>query len=213
MYFTVLHVSLLSNPYCFPLACILLKLMLINCLCYLLCCVFFFFLFWRLLELYNWFKWKMPRNPLMCSQPPCQSNCLHHDCLFIRNLLFYYSNIRLSFHPYICVKLGTGISSKPFVCVCHVHRCISACGSMTQQFLPRWPQHSRPFRVINSDRSIKKGIMAYDLKDLQNKVRAGIKRIGVKERVKCTIGLKERKKRKSFLFPFAFLSFLLCFYS
>lgn len=69
---------------------------------------------------------------------------------------------------------------------------------MTQQFLPRWPQHSRPFRVINSDRSIKKGIMAYDLKDLQNKVRAGIKRIGVKERVKCTIGLKEGKKEKVF---------------
>ncbi|XP_026068436.1 cell death activator CIDE-3-like [Carassius auratus] len=49
-------------------------------------------------------------------------------------------------------------------------KCISVCGSMTQQLLPRWPQHSRPFRVINSDRSIKKGIMADDLKDLQKKV-------------------------------------------
>ncbi|XP_059426206.1 cell death activator CIDE-3 [Carassius carassius] len=49
-------------------------------------------------------------------------------------------------------------------------KCISACGSMTQQLLPSWPQHSRPFRVINSERSIKKGIMANDLRDLQNKV-------------------------------------------
>lgn len=49
-------------------------------------------------------------------------------------------------------------------------KCISACGSVTQQLLPRWPQHSRPFRVINSDRSIKKGIMADDLRDLRNKV-------------------------------------------
>ncbi|XP_073708393.1 cell death activator CIDE-3 [Garra rufa] len=49
-------------------------------------------------------------------------------------------------------------------------KCISACGSMTQQLLPRWPQHCRPFRVINSDRSIKKGVMADDLRDLRNKV-------------------------------------------
>ncbi|KAK7155113.1 hypothetical protein R3I93_009913 [Phoxinus phoxinus] len=49
-------------------------------------------------------------------------------------------------------------------------KCISACGSMTQQLLPRWTQHARPFRVINSDRSIKKGIMASDLRDLRNKV-------------------------------------------
>ncbi|KAK2889035.1 hypothetical protein Q8A67_014410 [Cirrhinus molitorella] len=49
-------------------------------------------------------------------------------------------------------------------------KCISACGSMTQQLLPRWPQNSRPFRVINSDRSIKKGIMVDDLRDLRNKV-------------------------------------------
>ncbi|XP_059417089.1 uncharacterized protein LOC132152318 [Carassius carassius] len=48
-------------------------------------------------------------------------------------------------------------------------KCISVCGSMTQQLLPCWPQHSRPFRVINSDRSIKKGIMADDLKDLQKR--------------------------------------------
>ncbi|XP_048026210.1 cell death activator CIDE-3-like [Megalobrama amblycephala] len=49
-------------------------------------------------------------------------------------------------------------------------KCISACGSMTQQLLPRWTQHVRPFRVTDSDRSIKKGIMAGDLRDLQNKV-------------------------------------------
>ncbi|XDV36139.1 hypothetical protein PO909_005983 [Leuciscus waleckii] len=49
-------------------------------------------------------------------------------------------------------------------------KCISACGSMTQQLLPRWTQHARPFRVIDSDRSIKKGIMASDLRDLRNKV-------------------------------------------
>ncbi|XP_051996951.1 cell death activator CIDE-3 isoform X2 [Xyrauchen texanus] len=42
--------------------------------------------------------------------------------------------------------------------------------SMTQQLLPGWTQRSRPFRVINNDRSIKKGIMADGLKDLQNKV-------------------------------------------
>ncbi|XP_056314993.1 cell death activator CIDE-3 isoform X1 [Danio aesculapii] len=49
-------------------------------------------------------------------------------------------------------------------------KCISACGSVTHQILPRWTQHSRPFRVINSDRSIKKGIMADDLEDLHHKV-------------------------------------------
>ncbi|RXN24907.1 cell death activator CIDE-3-like protein [Labeo rohita] len=49
-------------------------------------------------------------------------------------------------------------------------RCISACGSVTQQLLPRWPQHSRPFRVVNSDHSVKKGIMVNNLEDLRNKV-------------------------------------------
>ncbi|XP_056089588.1 cell death activator CIDE-3 isoform X2 [Rhinichthys klamathensis goyatoka] len=49
-------------------------------------------------------------------------------------------------------------------------KCISICGSMTQQLLPRWTQHARPFRVIDSDRSIKKGIMASHLRDLRNKV-------------------------------------------
>ncbi|TRY97703.1 hypothetical protein DNTS_004724, partial [Danionella cerebrum] len=48
-------------------------------------------------------------------------------------------------------------------------RCVGACGSMKQQLLPRWT-HSRPFRVITSDRTMKKGIMAENLQDLRNKV-------------------------------------------
>ncbi|TRY96675.1 hypothetical protein DNTS_029036 [Danionella cerebrum] len=48
-------------------------------------------------------------------------------------------------------------------------KCVGACGSMKQQLLPRWT-HSRPFRVITSDRTMKKGIMAENLQDLRNKV-------------------------------------------
>ncbi|KAI2663415.1 Cell death activator CIDE-3 [Labeo rohita] len=53
-------------------------------------------------------------------------------------------------------------------------KCISACGSVTQQLLPRWPQHSRPFRVVNSDHSVKKGIMVNNLEDLRNKDGTGV---------------------------------------
>ncbi|KAL7891521.1 hypothetical protein AOLI_G00009970 [Acnodon oligacanthus] len=45
------------------------------------------------------------------------------------------------------------------------HRCVSASASVFPSFSPR----PRPFRVINSDRSIKKGIMADGLRDLLNK--------------------------------------------
>ncbi|XP_076869735.1 cell death activator CIDE-3 [Brachyhypopomus gauderio] len=45
------------------------------------------------------------------------------------------------------------------------HRCVSASASVLPSFSPR----ARPFRVTNSDRSIKKGIMADGLSDLLNK--------------------------------------------
>uniref|UniRef100_A0A7N8YDL5 Cell death activator CIDE-3 n=1 Tax=Mastacembelus armatus TaxID=205130 RepID=A0A7N8YDL5_9TELE len=50
---------------------------------------------------------------------------------------------------------------KPFTCIYFV-RCVSASVSAT----PR----PKPFRVTNADRSVKKGIMAYALEDLMNKV-------------------------------------------
>ncbi|KAK1796539.1 hypothetical protein P4O66_009574, partial [Electrophorus voltai] len=46
------------------------------------------------------------------------------------------------------------------------HRCVSASASVLPSFSPR----PRPFRVTNSNRSIKKGIMADGLSDLLNKI-------------------------------------------
>lgn len=48
-------------------------------------------------------------------------------------------------------------------------RCVAASASVLPSFNPR----PRPFRVTNSDRSVKKGIMADGLRDLMNKVRRG----------------------------------------
>ncbi|KAG9277097.1 cell death activator CIDE-3-like [Astyanax mexicanus] len=45
------------------------------------------------------------------------------------------------------------------------HRCVSASASVLPSFSP----HPRPFRVTNSDRSVKKGIMADGLRDLLDK--------------------------------------------
>lgn len=50
-------------------------------------------------------------------------------------------------------------------------RCVTASASMTQQLLTGRAFRLRPFRVTNADRSLKKGIMAYSLGDLINKVR------------------------------------------
>lgn len=49
-------------------------------------------------------------------------------------------------------------------------RCVTASASMTQQLLTGRAFRLRPFRVTNADRSLKKGIMAYSLGDLINKV-------------------------------------------
>lgn len=49
------------------------------------------------------------------------------------------------------------------------NRCVAASASVLPSFNPR----PRPFRVTNSDRSVKKGIMADGLRDLLNKVRKG----------------------------------------
>ncbi|KAI4901462.1 hypothetical protein NFI96_014940 [Prochilodus magdalenae] len=46
------------------------------------------------------------------------------------------------------------------------HRCVSASASVLPSFSPR----PKPFRVTNSDRSLKKGIMADGLRDLLNKL-------------------------------------------
>lgn len=55
-----------------------------------------------------------------------------------------------------------------------VFRCVSASvsasTSMTQQLLSGRPPRSKPFRVTNADRSVKKGIMADTLEDLMDKV-------------------------------------------
>ncbi|TWW61752.1 Cell death activator CIDE-3 [Takifugu flavidus] len=48
--------------------------------------------------------------------------------------------------------------------------CVTASASMTQQLLTGRASRPRPFRVTNADRSLKKGIMAYSLADLINKV-------------------------------------------
>lgn len=47
---------------------------------------------------------------------------------------------------------------------------VSASASMTQQLLSGRVSRPKPFRVTNSDRSVKKGIMADMLEDLMNKV-------------------------------------------
>ncbi|XP_003973632.1 cell death activator CIDE-3 [Takifugu rubripes] len=49
-------------------------------------------------------------------------------------------------------------------------KCVTASASMTQQLLTGRASRPRPFRVTNADRSLKKGIMAYSLADLINKV-------------------------------------------
>lgn len=49
-------------------------------------------------------------------------------------------------------------------------KCVTASASMTQQLLTGRAFRLRPFRVTNADRSLKKGIMAYSLGDLINKV-------------------------------------------
>uniref|UniRef100_A0A7N8WU46 Cell death activator CIDE-3 n=1 Tax=Mastacembelus armatus TaxID=205130 RepID=A0A7N8WU46_9TELE len=46
----------------------------------------------------------------------------------------------------------------------------SQSASMTQQLLSGRAPRPKPFRVTNADRSVKKGIMAYALEDLMNKV-------------------------------------------
>ncbi|CAG02015.1 unnamed protein product, partial [Tetraodon nigroviridis] len=49
-------------------------------------------------------------------------------------------------------------------------KCVTASASMTQQLLTGRALRLRPFRVTNAERSLKKGIMAFSLEDLMNKV-------------------------------------------
>uniref|UniRef100_A0A3Q3Q769 CIDE-N domain-containing protein n=1 Tax=Monopterus albus TaxID=43700 RepID=A0A3Q3Q769_MONAL len=49
-------------------------------------------------------------------------------------------------------------------------KCVTASASMTQQLLSGRAPQSKPFRITNADRSVKKGIMAEALEDLMNKV-------------------------------------------
>ncbi|XP_044304942.1 cell death activator CIDE-3 [Varanus komodoensis] len=53
-------------------------------------------------------------------------------------------------------------------------KCVSASASVTQQLLASPAPPARPFRVSNCDRTLRKGIMADSLKDLQEKVRSAL---------------------------------------
>lgn len=54
-------------------------------------------------------------------------------------------------------------------------KCVTASASATQQLLSAPTPRSKPFRVINAERSLKKGLTAHTLEDLRHKVKASLK--------------------------------------
>ncbi|CAI5688690.1 unnamed protein product [Oreochromis niloticus] len=76
----------------------------------------------------------------------CRSSCSHMDYAMRSLSLFTPSNLSK------CVTAS-----------------MSASASMTQQLLSGRVPRPKPFRVLNADRSVKKGIMADTLEDLTNK--------------------------------------------
>lgn len=115
----------------------------------------------------GWIEWIMPRSLSICSHLPSPSECL--ASVFKVFPLFIITVVKGCVLPYPLSKKPTLVYA---LCEC-VHsisnRCVAASASVLPSFNPR----PRPFRVTNSDRSVKKGIMADGLRDLLNKVRKG----------------------------------------
>lgn len=61
-----------------------------------------------------------------------------------------------------------------FLALPSLSKCVTASASVTQQLLPSRPSQSKPFRVTNAERSLKKGLTAHALEDLLHKVKESL---------------------------------------